>query len=167
MKKISAVLVLFSLFQLASFAEKIKPAVNGIEFPHGYQNWRVISVSHRVDNKTLRVIYGNDAAIKAARAGKTNPWPDGVIIGKVVWKQTKAKHWQAAIVPNKFVHAEFMFKNSKKYAATVGWGWARWKGLDQKPFGKDASFSKKCIACHTPVKKNDWVFTTPASLPKL
>ena len=45
------------------------PAPNGIEFPQGYQDWRVIGVSHRTDNNTLRIILGNDTAIEAARAG--------------------------------------------------------------------------------------------------
>ena len=146
-------------------ANKPQPAPNGIKFPVGYQDWTVLSMSHRVDNKTVRVIYGNDTAIKAARAGNTNPWPNGAIIGKVVWKQKVAADWKAAVVPGKFVHAEFMFKHAKKYASTGGWGWARWKGMEQKPHGKDASFSQACIACHTPVKGKDWVFTEPAILP--
>lgn len=160
-------LMMFGLIGVPAWAgNNVSPAPNGIKFPAGYQNWRVISMSHRVDNKTVRVIYGNDTAIEAARAGKTKPWPNGTIIGKVVWKQKEAEHWKAAIVPDKFVHAEFMFKDSGKYASTGGWGWARWKGLEQKPHGKDASFAQACLACHTPVKYKDWVFTEPAMLPK-
>lgn len=158
----AALLVTVS-FTLA--AEKVAPAPNGIAFPKGYQDWQVISVSHRVDNNTLRVIYGNPTAIQAARNGKTNPWPDGSILAKVVWKQENAKHWEKAIVPAKFVHAEFMLKDAKKYAKTAGWGWARWLGMEQKPYGKNADFSQECIGCHTPVKSNDWVFTKPAPLP--
>jgi len=60
------------------------PAPNGIVFPEGYKDWRVIAPSYRTDNNTLRVIIGNDAAVEAARAGKTNPWPDGAILGKLV-----------------------------------------------------------------------------------
>ena len=59
---------------------------HGIEYPTGWQNWPTIAVSHRTDNNTLRLIVGNDTAVEAARAGKTNPWPDGAILGKVVWK---------------------------------------------------------------------------------
>lgn len=161
-------LVILGLAAMPALAgSTVPPAPNGIKFPAGYQNWRVISMSHRVDNKTVRVIYGNDKAIQAARAGKTNPWPDGAIIGKVVWKQKKEAAWPTAIAPDKFVHAEFMFKDAKKYASTGGWGWARWKGLDQKPYGKDANFVQECMGCHTPVKSNDWMFTEPAVLPKV
>ena len=135
---------------------------HGVAYPEGWQNWSTIAVSHRTDNKTIRTILGNDVAVKAARSGNTRPWPDGAILGKVVWKDVQLKDWKTATVPGKFVHAEFMFKNSKKYADSYGWGWARWVGLEQKPFKKGMQV---CISCHTPVKGRDWVFTEPASVP--
>ena len=46
-----------------------------------------------------------------------------------------------------------------------GWGYARWLGADQKPYGKDAGFVQECVGCHTPVKDRDWVFTHPVKLP--
>ena len=145
--------------------EKPGPVPNGIELPEGYRDWRVIGSSHRTDNNTLRVILGNDAAIKAARAGQTNPWPDGAILGKLVWKDAAHPAWPQATVPGEFVQAEFMVKDAEKYADTGGWGFARWKGLDQVPYGKDAGFVQECFGCHTPVKDNDYVFTHPATLP--
>jgi hypothetical protein len=149
----------------AAHAGKPAPTPNGIEMPEGYKDWRVISVAHRTDNNTMRVIVGNDAAIAAARAGKTNPWPNGTILGKVVWKAKTSEHWEKATVPGDFVHAEFMIKDAKKHAATGGWGYARWTGMDQKPYGKDANVAQECVACHTPVKSRDWVYTQPAILP--
>lgn len=144
----------------------VAPSPNGIEYPAGYADWRVISISDRTDNKTMRVILGNEVAIEAARSGQTNPWPDGAILGKVVWKQAPKDKWPAALVPDSFVHAEFMFKDSAKWAGNgTGWGWARWKGVDQDPYGKDENVAQECIACHTPVKGRDWVFTTPALFP--
>ncbi len=136
---------------------------HGIAYPSGWQNWAVIGVSHRTDNHSLRAILGNDIAITAARSGHTNPWPDGAILGKVVWKESHHETWPAAVAPKEFVHAEFMFKDSKKYAETHGWGWARWVGQEQKPFDKGPQV---CIACHTAVKNRDWVFTTPAVFPR-
>lgn len=145
--------------------EIIKPAPNGITLPEAYKDWKVISISHRTDNHSMRTILGNNIAVKAARAGDTNPWPKGSILGKLVWKQKTEENWPTAIAPDKFVHAEFMFKDSEKYNATGGWGYARWTGLDQKPYGKDENFALECMGCHTPVKDNDWVFTTPAQIP--
>ena len=149
----------------AAIAAEVAPAPNGIMLPENYRDWRVIASSSRLDNNTLRVILGNDIAIQAARASNTNPWPNGTILGKMVWKNTTLKAWEKAVVPGEFVHAEFMFKDAKKWQDTGGWGFARWTGLDQKPYGKDAEFVNECFGCHTPVKNNDYVFTHPASIP--
>ena len=147
-------------------AESTVPAApNGIEMPAGYKDWRVIGVSHRTDNNTLRVILGNDQAIAAARAGETNPWPDGAIMAKIVLKDATHQHWPAATVPGKFVHAEFMLKDNAKYETTGGWGFARWLGQEQTPYGKDADFAQECFGCHIPVKDNDYVFTRPIPFP--
>jgi len=143
-------------------ADKTPGPSHGVPYPDGWQNWATIAVSHRTDNNTMRVILGNEAAVKAARSGNTQPWPDGAILGKVVWKDTQLEHWKTATAPGEFVHAEFMFKDSEKYKDSYGWGWARWVGLEQTPFDKGMDV---CIACHTPVKDRDWVFTGPASLP--
>ncbi len=155
----------FLLINSYAFAADVKPAPNGLQLPENYKDWKIISQSHRIDNKTMRIIIGNEKAIEASRNGKTNPWPKGAILGKLVWKQKAEENWPTAIAPDKFVHAEFMFKDSEKYTETGGWGYARWLGMDQKPYGKNKQFSQECFACHTPVKDRDYVFTTPVSLP--
>lgn len=158
-------LILTVLLSGTAHSEAVKPAPNGIEIPKGYKDWQLISVSHREDNKSIRAILGNSAAIKAARAGNTNPWPDGAILAKLVWKDSKHPNWDQATVPGKLIHTEFMIKDSKKFDATGGWGFARWKGMNQEPYGKDASFVQECFGCHTPVKDADYVFTKLAPLP--
>ena len=155
--------VFLSWATFVSAAEQTPEPSHGIAYPQGWQYWGTIAVSHRLDNNTLRVILGNDLAIIAARSGNTNPWPDGAILGKVVWKETKLENWKEAIVPDTLVHAEFMFKDAKQYSQSSGWGWARWVGLEQKPFNLG---TQACIGCHTPVKNRDWVFTEPAMFPK-
>jgi hypothetical protein len=148
---------------IACFAsEPSHPPSHGIPYPRGWQEWATIAVSQRNDNGTLRVILGNDVAVAAARSGNVSPWPDGAILGKVVWKATELENWHAAAAPGEFVHAEFMFKDSAKYAESSGWGWARWVGPEQEPFDGGMQV---CISCHTPVKDRDWVFTDPARFP--
>jgi hypothetical protein len=148
-----------------SQAAGVAPAPNGIALPAGYKDWRVIAPSYRFDKKHVRVILGNDVAVAAARSGKINPWPEGTVLAKVVWKEKPDAAWPSALGAGDFVHAEFMIKDPKKHAATGSWGYARWTGLDQKPYGKDANFAQECVACHTPVKGQDWVFTRPARFP--
>ena len=160
--KIAIACVVAAMCCFAIAADKAPEDSHGIKYPDGWQNWSTIAVSHRKDNNTLRVILGNDIALKAARSGNTDPWPDGAILGKVVWEDAELETWKAATVPGNFVHAEFMFKDSVKYSETHGWGWARWVGLEQTPFNNGQHV---CTSCHTPVKDRDWVFTSPATFP--
>ena len=48
-----------------------------------------------------------------------------------------------------------MVKDSKKYAATGGWGFGHFQ--DGKPAA--ASFMKSCFPCHEKTKATDLVFT--------
>jgi hypothetical protein len=48
-----------------------------------------------------------------------------------------------------------MVKDSKKYTATGGWGFAQFK--DGKP--ADEALLKTCFPCHEPAKTRDFVFT--------
>ena len=53
------------------------------------------------------------------------------------------------------VNVQFMVKDSKKYAATGGWGFADFK--DGKP--GDKALHETCFPCHVPAKDHDYVFT--------
>jgi hypothetical protein len=50
---------------------------------------------------------------------------------------------------------QIMVKDSKKYAATGGWGFADFK--DGKP--GDKALHETCFPCHNPAKDRDFVFT--------
>lgn len=136
---------------------KVKKALNGIEYIQDYKNWQVISTSERFDHNSTRIIYANNIAINAINEGKNNPYPDGSILAKEVWKRMVNEIGD--IVPGNFIHVEFMIKNDKKYKSTKGWGWARWIGNDLEPFGTDKDFSNTCINCHKPLENTDYVFT--------
>jgi hypothetical protein len=163
--KIGMLMAVALLAASTAWAESPRPAPNGITLPEGYQNWRLIAVSQRTENQTLRAVLGNDIAIDAARAGKTNPWPNGAILAKVSWQQKNSETFPTAIVPGELTHVDFMIKDDTRHAQTNGWGWARWLGPQQEPYGKDASFAQECIACHTAVQRKDMVFTQPVTLP--
>ncbi|HSE25635.1 MAG TPA: cytochrome P460 family protein [Pyrinomonadaceae bacterium] len=90
---------------------------------------------------------------------KINPWPDGTIFAKVAWDRLTDDKGQTQL--GQFKQVEFMIKDSKNYASTLGWGFARWRGFDLKPFGQDATFTKGCVGCHNPMRANDYVFTQP------
>ncbi len=140
-------------------------APNGIAYISDYRNWHAISSSDRFDNGTMRIIFANDIAVKAIQNKQTNPWPDDAVFAKTAWKQQV--NADGSVTTGAFVQVEFMIKDSHKYAKTKGWGWARWRGNDLQPYGKDALFTAECISCHQPVENNDFVFTQPLNLHSL
>jgi hypothetical protein len=136
----------------------------GVKILPGYRDWRLISVAHEEGNlNDLRAILGNDVAIKAYREGKF-PFPDGTIIARLAWsyvpseENNKVFGRSQSFVPGSATdwYLQFMVKDSKKYAATGGWGFAQFN-KDGKP--ADEAMHKTCFPCHEPGKARDFVFT--------
>ena len=132
--------------------------------PAGYRDWRLISVAHEEgDLKDIRAILGNDIAIDTYRAGKL-PFPEGTIIARIAWNHVPSEENNKVFVREQsFVagseppwYLQFMVKDSKKYAATGGWGYAQFD-KDGKP-GPESDL-KKCHPCHQAIKDRDFVFT--------
>jgi len=133
----------------------------GIKIPLGYRDWKLISVAHEAGNlNDLRAILGNDVAIKAYREGKL-PFPDGTVIARLAWgyvpseENNKVFGRAQSFVAGSATNVQFMVKDSKKYAATGGWGFAQFN--DGKP--ADEALLKTCFPCHEPVKARDFLFT--------
>jgi hypothetical protein len=169
MKRISFLLV--SIAALAGVVASIVPAsgqadkeaapIFGVTIPPGYRDWRLISVTHEEgDFNQLRAQLGNDTAIKAYRDGKL-PFPDGTIIVALHWKRVPSEEDNKvlgrvqAFIAGSPVNMQVMVKNSKKYAATGGWGFGDF--TDGKP--ADEAKLKTCFPCHEPAKAQDFVFT--------
>ena len=140
----------------------VAAAPNGIPFPADYKTWHTISSTERFDNHNLRVILGNDVAVDAIDHNRINPWPDGTMFAKVAWHYRKDEA-TGLLLPADFYQVEFMIRDSQKFAATKGWGFARWRGSNLTPYGKDASFARECVGCHAPLEPTNYVFTTPIS----
>jgi hypothetical protein len=150
--------------------------IYGITIPPGYRDWRLISVKQLTGAggkfKQLRAQLGNDIAIKAFREGKL-PFPDGAIIAALHWNEASsdadnkvlADGFPGLGLESSFagsaVNVQFMVKDSKKYAATGGWGFADF--TNGKP--GDEALHKACFPCHEPAKDRDFVFTRYAPTP--
>jgi hypothetical protein len=131
------------------------------EIPHGYRDWQWISSAHEAGNlNSLGAVLGNDVALKAYREGKL-PFPDGTIIAALHYRNVpsaennKVFGQAQSFVPGAPTNIQFMVKDSTKYAATGGWGFAHFQ--DGKP--ADAAFMKPCFPCHEKAKGTDFVFT--------
>jgi len=148
-------------------ADEEASPIYGVKIPAGYRDWKLIAVDQllvadKVDQ--LRAQLGNDIAIKAFKEGKV-PFPDGSIIAAIHWTRVPSEDNNKVLagpfpgalsfVVGSPVNVQFMVKDSKKYAATGGWGFADFK--DGKP--GDKALHETCFACHTPAKDRDYVFT--------
>lgn len=172
MKRITFFLVLAAaLASAVGFAAPASQYTNGdaapvfvTKIPSGYRDWKLVSVAHEEgDLKDIRAILGNDVAIKSYREGKL-PFPDGAIIGRIAWRHTpseennkvfgRTQSYVAGEAPPWYL--QFMVKDSKKYAATGGWGYAQFD-KDGNP-GPESDL-KKCHPCHEAIKDRDFVFT--------
>src|SRR5208282_6258244 len=145
---------------------------NGLAFSEfrGYEDWHVIAISH--NGEMLAVILGNPAMIDAYKAGipgNGKPFPDGAKMAKIHWMAKKnesapGQPWQ----PGTLHDIDFMAKDSKRFSDSGGWGYGEFEYepasdtfrlgnlTDTPPQANDA----KCgFACHTVVKKDDYVFT--------
>ena len=102
------------------------------------------------------LVLGNDVAIKAYREGKL-PFPDGTIIAALHYRNVPSDENNKvfgrvqSFVPGSPTNIQFMVKDSTKYAATGGWGFAHFQ--DGKP--GDAAFMKSCFPCHEKAKATD------------
>jgi cytochrome c553 len=169
MRRIALSLVVVAAVAVA--AAVVAPAMGHAEqevyvtkIPDGYRDWKLVSVAHEAGPlNDIRAILGNDAAVEAYRNDRL-PFPDGAIIARIAWKYVASdennkifgrdQSFVAGDPPEWYL--QFMVKDSKKYAATGGWGYAQ---FDKD--GKPAAEAKlaTCYPCHEPIKARDFVFT--------
>jgi hypothetical protein len=145
---------------------------NGLAFSEfkGYEGWQTVAVSY--NGGLLAVILGNVAMIDAYKAGVPDngkPFPDGAKMAKIHWNpKTNETYPGQPLVPNTLHDIDFMLKDSKRFADSGGWGYGEFEYdaasdtfrpgtvTDKPPQENDA----KCgFACHTVVKKQDYLFT--------
>jgi Haem-binding domain/Cytochrome P460 len=143
----------------------VQPELNGFPFAPDFEQWKPLAFTDRGDNHSFRFILGNDIAVNAARSGNISPWPDGTRFAKIAWQQQLGT--DGLIHPGKFIQVELMAKDAQRYQATQGWGWGRWRGLDLKPYGKDAAFVNECTGCHLPMRDDDHVYTQPITAARI
>jgi hypothetical protein len=148
-------------------ADEEAAPIYGIKIPAGYRDWKLIAVNQlHIPDKgdQLRAQLGNDIAIKAIKEGKL-PYPDGSIIVAIHWTRVASEDndkvltgpfpGDQSFVVGSPLNMQFMVKDSKKYAATGGWGFADF--TNGKP--GDRALHETCFPCHMPAKDRDYVFT--------
>ena len=145
-------------------AERAAAPIFGIKIPAGYRDWRLISVAHEAGNlNDIRAILGNDKAIEAYRKDNQS-FPDGTVIARLAWnfipsvENNKVFGRDQSFVAGSATdwYLQFMVKDSSRYAATGGWGYAQ---FDKDGNPADEAKHETCFPCHAPAKDRDYVFT--------
>jgi hypothetical protein len=132
------------------------------KIPSGYRDWMLISVA-REEGKLddIRAVLGNGKATAAFRGGKL-PFPEGTGIARLAWSLESSEENDKAFGRHQSFAAghpkngiQFMIKDSKKYAATGGWGFGQFD--DGEP--ADRTVLETCFPCHQAGSSRDLVFT--------
>ena len=108
-------------------------------------------------------------ALRTGVPGNGKPFPDGAKMAKIHWiPKTQEAYPGTPRVPGTQFNADFMVKDSKRFADSGGWGWGSFDydaasdtfspatEADNPPQGHDAQCG---FACHSIVKTRDYVFT--------
>jgi len=139
----------------AGYADDQSSPIYGVKIPVGYRRWELVAVAHEQGFNELRAVVGNSLSIKAYGEGRL-PFPNGAMLVKLAWKHVPLSGAGGAFVSGPATTVQVMVKDSRKYAATGGWGFGRF--INGKPV--DEAQHKTCFPCHEAnVKNHDLVFT--------
>ena len=96
-------------------------AAVGAGLPYPVMEWKAITTVVDRGSGTTGTLFGNDAAVSAARAGVA--YPAGAVVGLVTWQQREDPHWFGARIPGSVVSVEFVEVGSGKDREFVGTPW--------------------------------------------
>jgi hypothetical protein len=78
----------------------------GEGLPYPVMEWKAITSVVDRGSETTATLFGNDAAVAAARGGEA--YPAGAVLGLVTWRQREDPHWFGARIPGQVVSVEFV-----------------------------------------------------------
>jgi hypothetical protein len=138
----------------------------------GYEDWVSVGPSQVEEGAgqrpSIKLTVANPTMINAYREGiplNGKPFPDGSKIVKIEWtRKNSAEAPYSVSVPDALRKVGLIMKDSKRFPATHGWGYAQF--MYDPATGKfspehtDPDFAKvKCHTCHLAVAAKDYIFT--------
>ena len=133
---------------------------DAVPYPVGYRLWAHVKTaligpqSPAFENSGgIHHIYANEKATEGYRTGK---FPDGSVM-VADFLETRENAGVTTEGPRR--HIDVMVKDSKRYAATGGWGFESFKGDSQTDRMVTAENAATCFACHSKQKERDSVFS--------
>ena len=79
----------------------------------GVFGWKAITSKIDKSKETMSILYGDDAAVNAARKGMA--YPSGVQLALATWKLREDEHWYGANVPDSLLRIEKIRVDSNNY----------------------------------------------------
>jgi hypothetical protein len=151
-----------ALLIVAAFALPVPAAPDGDEvpYPEGFRRWAHVKSSYVPDENTkagpyrgLHHIYANPAAIEGFATGR---FADGAMLAFDVL-EARPEAGSDVEGPRKFT--DVMFKDSKRFASTGGWGFEEFTGA-ARTRALDAPKAAACFACHEKRSPQTFVIST-------
>lgn len=99
-------------------------------------------------------IYANESALRGYRGKR--PFADGAVI---VFDLLQTERPAQAVTEGPRKAVIVMQKDSKRFAATGGWGYQVFGGATHREPQLDAGAAASCHACHTSQTARDFVFS--------
>ena len=141
------------------FQQESKPAA-AVSYPRDYRNWAHVKTALIGPSSPffatvggLHHIYANDKAKEGYASGR---FPDGSVL---VFDVLEARESEGTTVEGPRRLIDVMEKDSQRFAATGGWGFAEFKGDNQTEQSLTAEAAKKCHSCHATAQNHDLVFS--------
>ena len=153
-----ATLVVISVMSATSISAAAESAP--VAYPQDYRNWHhvksmVINPGHGLYDSFggIHHLYANKLAVQGYKSGK---WPDGAVI---VFDLLDAKSADSAITEGNRKILGVMQRDTRKYAATGGWGYEGFKGDSKTERAVGQNAATACHQCHTAQKDSAFVFS--------
>ena len=159
MRRLSVLLLLSATILSAGIA--IGSECTVVPYPTGYRSWYHVKSMLIEPGHPLFDAFGGIHHLYAngkARAGYgIGTFPDGSVIA---FDLLEAKRDGNAVTEGARKVLGVMHKNTKKFAATGGWGFEGFTGGDPAKRVVGANAATACYGCHTAQKTRDYVFSS-------
>lgn len=132
-----------------------------VPYPANYRDWThvksmIIEPGHPLHANFggIHHLYANETAMRGYDAGR---FPDGAVI---VFDLLEAVSADNTVTEGKRKVVGVMHRDSKRFAATGGWGFEGFVGDSRTERAVGPNAATACFACHQAKRDSDYVFST-------
>jgi hypothetical protein len=102
-----------SMFGCSGAETKISATINQSAslvgpLPANPLQWKIITSSISKADSTMSTLYGNDLAVRYARANSQHKYPAGSVVSLVTWTEREDDRWFGAKIPDRVKSVEFV-----------------------------------------------------------